>query len=185
MGALSSLMIGVFFYIFLFSQSETIDIIDGYYSIIRCLAGFFCGIAAAKMDKKVWPDFVQFAIILLLIFAIAGNYQILALFLMFLVTITTAQNTGTIAKASQKQIPYLIGRSSFSIYLAHVPVGMVVTLVAYKLEREIGVPIGSDWKVIMPIEIFTSCVVGIFAYSNVERRFENFFYKRKSHTQII
>ena len=178
------LMIGITLYAVLFSFSETIDIIDGYSSVLRCLAGFLCGVAAAKMTFRNVPDAVQLTIVAFLVCAISLNYQIAALCLMFIVTITTAKNTGILAKASQTKLAYLIGRSSFSIYLAHVPVGMIVSTLAYKLESETGLPVGSDWKMIIPLEILASCIVGIVAYAHVERRFEKVFTKRKSHFQI-
>ena len=184
-GRYLTITIAIIFYIILFRYSETIDVIDGYYSIIRCFAGFLCGIAAAKFSKDDWPDIAQLIIVALLICAIALNYQVAALILMFLVTIVTAQNTGIIAKSSQMSLPYLLGRSSFSIYLAHVPVGMVVSTVAYKIESETGISIGSDWRVIMPLEILATCIIGIFAYAFVELRFEAFFNRRKRHPQII
>ena len=152
--------------------------------MLRCLAGFLCGVAAANITFRNLPETFQLIIVAFLICAISLNYQIAALCLMFIVTITTAQNTGYLAKVSKMKLPYLIGRSSFSIYLAHVPVGMIVSTVAYKVEGETGLLIGSDWKIIIPLQIFASCMVGIVAYAHVERRFEKVFTKRKSHVQI-
>ena len=129
-----TLMIGIAIYAVLFSFSETGNIIDGNSSAVRCLAGFLYGVAAAKITFRILPDPVQLALVALLIVAISLNFQIPALCLMFLVCITTAQNSGILAKVSKMSIPYLIGGSSFSIYLAHVPVGMVISTLAYKLE---------------------------------------------------
>lgn len=177
-GWFSTLLIGAIFYFIFFSFSGTIDIIDGYFSILRCLAGFICGIAAAKMNTRNWWDVAHVTIIALLVCAISLNYQIISLLLMFIITVATAQNTGIVSKISQMKLPYVIGRSSFSIYLAHVPVAMVVNPIAFKFESATGLPIGSDWRVIMPLEVVASCAVGILAYVIVERRFERLFAKQ-------
>ena len=168
----TTLLIGISLYAVLFRYSETIDIIDGYNSVLRCLAGFLCGVAAAKITFKILPDTIQLTLVASLIAAICLNYQLAALCLMFVVTISTAQNTGILAKVSKMTIPYLIGRSSFSIYLAHIPVAMVIRTIAYKFETVTGIPFGSDWKIITPLEILASCVVGTLAYLHVEKRFE-------------
>ena len=165
-----SALYGVFYYF-----SDEGDNFNGYFSIVRCLAGFLCGVAAAKISTRIWSDFINLPMIILLVWTIALNYQILALIIMFLVTILTANNTGIVAKVSQMKLPYLIGRSSFSIYLAHYPVAMVVIPVAYKLENLTGIPLGSEWKVMMPFEIIMSSIVGVLAYAYVETRLERLF----------
>jgi len=171
---------GAGLYILLFNYSETIDVIDGLSSVVRCVAGFLCGVAAAKLPSRNWPNIAQTASVFILIWAISMNFQVIALCLMFIITVVTAQNNGIIAIASQMRLPYLIGRSSFSIYLAHVPVGTIVSILSYKLESETGIPLGNDWKIITSVKILVSCVVGIFAYLLIERRFEAIFAKQKA-----
>lgn len=184
LGWLFTLLIGATLYAILFTSSETIDITNGYFSVLRCLAGFLCGVAAAKMTVRNAPDFVQLALVVLLVVAISLNYQIAALCLMFVVTITTAQNSGLLSKILKTKLPYLIGRASFSIYLAHVPVGIVLSLLAFKLESETGVPFGSDWKIIIPLEILASSIIGIFAYLHVEQRFERGVAKWNAYSKV-
>ena len=167
-----TLLIGVSLNAILFASSETIDIIEGYSSVLRCLAGFLCGVAAAMIAFRNVPDIVQSTLVVVLIAAVSLNYQVIALCLMFVITATTAQNSGLLAKISKMKIPYLIGRSSFSIYLAHFPAGILIGFVAFKLESETGVPFGSDWKIIIPLKILASSIIGIFAYLQVEQRFE-------------
>jgi len=184
MGWLMCLSGGAILYVTLFNSFDSIDIIDGVPSVVRCIAGFLCGVAAANLPSRNWSSVTQTASIFILIWAISMNFQVIALCLMFIVTVVTAQNNGIIATASRMRIPYLIGRSSFSIYLAHIPVGTVVSIFAYKLESETGMPFGSDWKIIIFVKVFLSSIAGILAYLLVERRFEAIFAKQKALSTV-
>ena len=79
------------------------------------------------------------------------------------------------AQRSKQKWPYLIRRPSLSIYLAHIPVSMVVSPIANKIESETGIDFGSDWRLIVPIKIIASTLVGIFAYHWIEVRLAEFF----------
>lgn len=173
----------VVLYVVLFSYSETIDVLDGALSVCRCLAGFFCGVAAAQLPHKKWASFLQVILLLLLVATISMNFQVLSLALMLMITVATSKNEGVLATLSATRFPYLIGRSSFSIYLAHIPVAAVVSTIAYKIEGETGVPFGSDWRLIVPIEILASVMVGYMAFELIERRFERLVNRRNVMAQ--
>ncbi len=122
-------------------------------------------------------------LLLLLVATISMNFQVLSLALMLMITVATSKNEGVLATLSATRFPYLIGRSSFSIYLAHIPVAAVVSTIAYKIEGETGVPFGSDWRLIVPIEILASVMVGYMAFELIERRFERLVNRRNVMAQ--
>lgn len=171
--------IGTFLYAVIFTVSPTIDLLNGILSMARCLAGFICGMAAAEIARKPYPTFVQIPVLFGLFLSISYNLQSLSLLMMFLITVLTARNDGFLARVSRLKYSYIIGRASFSIYLAHIPVSMVLSPIAYKIEAETGIPFGSDWTLILPIKIIASGFVGIFAFQQIECRFSSFFERRK------
>lgn len=172
------LAVGFFLYLSIYLTSDTIDLLNGAPSVMRCTAGFICGIAASQVSRRYWPSAVQCLLFIALFIALTQNLQVFALLIMLFITIVTANNSGVFAQFSKQKWPYLVGRSSFSIYLAHIPVSMVVSPIAYKIESETGIELGSDWRLILPIKIIASIVVGIFAYQWIEVRFDEFFSKR-------
>lgn len=177
---LATLSAGIFLYLLVFIFSDTINVAYGELSVARCLAGFLCGIAAAKVPRFKLHNFVEISLAFLLIGMVTLNYQPIAIFLMFIITLATANNTGTIGKISQTKLPYLIGRASFSIYLAHFPVAMVLRELNSKVEAATGIPVGTDWRINLTLVVLVSGLVGIFAYAFIERRFEIIFSKRKA-----
>jgi|688.fasta_scaffold116906_3 hypothetical protein len=52
---------------------------------------------------------------------------------------------------------------------------MFVSPIADKIESETGIDFGSDWRLIVPIKIIVSTLVGIFAYHWIEVRLAEFF----------
>jgi peptidoglycan/LPS O-acetylase OafA/YrhL len=170
---------GLAFYAAIFVLSPTIDLLDGGLSVARCFAGFICGMGGAKLVRRSCPDYVQIFLLVALFLSIAYALQALALLLMWVITVATAKNVGFLSDFSRLKYPYLIGRASFSIYLAHIPVSMVLSPIAYKAEAETGIPFGSDWTLILPIKIIVSGLVGVFAFQQVECRFSAFFERRK------
>lgn len=139
------------------------------------MAGFLCGLAVSQLSRKSWPSIVQGVLLLALFIPLNLNLQILSLLLMLAITVVTAENSGVFAQLSNHSLPYLIGRASFSIYLAHIPVSMVVNPIAYKIESETVIKVGSDWTLIIPIKILASTFVGILTYQWVELRFSEIF----------
>ncbi len=170
---------GLFIYLAIFFLSPTIDLLNGALSVMRCFAGFICGIGGAKMVRRSYADYVHVFLLVTLFLSIAYDLQVLALLLMWMITVATAKNVGFLSDFARLKYPYLIGRASFSIYLAHIPVSMVLSPVAYKVEAETGIPFGSDWTLVLPIKIMASGLVGIFAFQQVECRFSAFFERRK------
>lgn len=174
------LITGISLYLVVFWFSDTIDILNGGFSILRCFAGFLCGVAAARMVRRSWPSAAPIVLLALLAAAIAMSFQAAALALMLVITYMTAENTGILARLSKAKLPYILGRSSFSIYLAHVPVSTIVALVAYKLESETGLPLGSDWRLILPVKVVASAIVGILSYELFEARMAAYFQKKRA-----
>lgn len=176
---------GFVIYVVTFCVSQTIDLIDGTLSVMRCFAGFICGMAASKIDRRSYPYYINILLLICLFYCIAFNMQIVSLILMFALTIVTADNFSFLAQFSRLKYPYLIGRASFSIYLAHIPVSMVLGPIAYKVEAETGIPFGSDWTLILPIKIIASGLVGVFAFQQVECRFSTYFERQVRPSRVI
>lgn len=168
--ALILLAAALMLYANIFFYSSTIDIIEGKLSAARCLAGFLCGMAMARFQRRTTGTNIHIALLAALVIAISTSLELVSIIIMAVLTLTTAQNTGAVAAFSRLKVPYAIGRASFSIYLAHIPVSMVVSPIAYKIEAETGIPFGSDWTYSLPTKIILSVLVGIWAYGQVESR---------------
>lgn len=86
--------------------------------------------------------------------------------------LVTGRNIGGLVRILQWRVFYVLGRASFSIYLAHMPFLLVLNVILRKVEAELGIPLGSDWRIFIPIALCGAALVGIAAYLLVEMRFE-------------
>lgn len=169
--ALKLLSVAITMYVFILYNHTTIDIIEGSLSAIRCFAGFLCGMALAGFQRINSSGVTHVFLSIVLLASLSRGLEAISIAIMAAFTLATTQNTGALAVFSRQKIPYGIGRASFSIYLAHIPVSMVVDPIAYKLEVETGFPFGSDWTYALPTKIGLSVLVGIWAYRQIESRF--------------
>ncbi len=97
---------GVGFYFLIFSLSPTIDLINGGFSVMRCFAGFICGMGAAKITHRSYPDYIQISLFIALFLSISYNFQTLALLLMWATTFATASNLGVLSHISRSKYPH-------------------------------------------------------------------------------
>ena len=162
-------------YVAVFWGWGTIDVLTGGPSVMRCLAGFMLGmlgarvIAALPRAALVWG---QLPVFLVMVVCVSLDAQPAALAAIALVVVLTGRNAGPLVAVLRVGLAYVMGRASFSIYLAHIPLLGALNLVLSKVEAETGIPLATDWRVFVPLTVCVCALVGLVAYQLIERRFE-------------
>jgi peptidoglycan/LPS O-acetylase OafA/YrhL len=159
----------------LLGQFGTIDVINGGPSILRCLAGFIAGMALARACRLLPPTvfaWAQLPIFLAMVISVACDNEPLALVFIFFTVLLSARNFGPLVAVMRGWLLYLLGRASFSIYLAHIPVLAVVNVFSHKIELMTGLPLASDWRIFLCLNLGLSSLVGTYSYFLIEQRFE-------------
>ncbi len=166
---------GVALYSYVYLGWGRIDVLADYQSVLRCFAGFSIGMALVPLSQAlsrgllVWGQGVA---LIAVIWAVSWDAQPLALAFIALLVALTAQNAGPLVALLRLRPFYLLGRASFSIYLAHVPLLGVLNLSLSKLQSMIGLPIATDWRLFVPICILFCAAVGVVAYRLIEHPLE-------------
>lgn len=163
------------FYGGLMMRYGTFDLIDSGPSVLRCLAGFIAGMSAVAL-LRWWPDralsLVQLPVLIGMALCVASGWEAAAMGLLFLLVLTTGRNIGPVVALLKPRLIYLLGRASFAIYLAHIPVLGVLLILAHKAEAETGLALGSDWRLFAPVNLIVSAVIGVWAFKAIELRLE-------------
>ncbi len=165
-------------YFFLINEYHTLDLIDGVQSVLRCFAGFILGAACTRIVNILddfWLTWLQLPAFLGVGISLAYGHELFALAFIFSTVLLTARNIGPLVFVLRNPFIYLFGRASFSIYLAHVPVLGVITLIAYKAETDFDIPFASHWPFFLVLNILVSAIIGTYSYILIERRFEKWF----------
>ena len=169
------LVLAVAGYVWLMMQHGTFDLIDGTPSVLRCLAGFTAGMSAVAV-LRWWPDraltLAQIPVLIGMAVCVASGWESAAMGLLFLLVLTTGRNLGPVVALLKPRLIYLLGRASFAIYLAHIPVLGVLLILAHKAEAETGLALGSDWRLFAPLNLIVSAIVGVWAFKAIELRLE-------------
>lgn len=166
---------GVLLYASVLSVWGTIDVLTDIQSVLRCLAGFMLGMVMARLALLLpgaalrWG---QVPALVGLVVCVALEAQAAALACIPVVVVLTARNQGPLVALLRKRLFYVLGRASFSIYLAHVPLLGMLNVILSKLGVELGLPLASDWRLFVPISVVICGAVGVLAYHWVERRLE-------------
>lgn len=167
--------LGAGLYAMLFIDTGTIDLLKGGPSVLRCLAGFMLGMAATRivglipMGRVAWA---QIPALLAVIVCVALDAQPGALAATFVLVVLTGANTGVLVAVLRQPVIYALGRASFSIYLAHVPILGVLILILSKIQSDTGIILSTDWRVFVPIAVVVCALIGLVAYQVIERRLE-------------
>ncbi|MEM6390178.1 MAG: acyltransferase [Pseudomonadota bacterium] len=174
---------GLALYAWVYLGQGTIDVLTDHPSVLRCLAGFSIGMALVPLSRAlpravlVWGQGLAFLAVLV---AVSWDAQPLALVCIACLVALTAQNLGPLVALLRWRVFYLLGRASFSIYLAHVPLLGLLNLVLSKLQSEIGVPLAGDWRLFVPICILICALAGLMAYMRIEHPLERLGRPRKT-----
>ncbi|MDQ2090780.1 acyltransferase family protein [Marimonas arenosa] len=115
---------------------------------LRCLAGFFLGVGVYQLHSRlrfIWatPGTLSEATALLGILALisfpdpAASLELLTILAFSVCVFLFARSDGQIARLLCTEVPAFLGRISYSVYLTHALVFMVVTDVAVQM---IGIP---------------------------------------------
>lgn len=162
-------------YVAVFWGWATIDVLTGWPSVMRCLAGFMLGMLGARViavlprPALVWG---QLPVFLAVLICVSLDAQPAALAAIAVLVVLTGRNAGPLVAVLRVGLAYVMGRASFSIYLAHIPLLGALNLVLSKLEAETGLPLANDWRLFVPLAVCVSGLVGLVAYQLIERRFE-------------
>lgn len=161
---------GVWFFI---RHHGTLDVINGSGALIRCLMGFCLGaltsvLASALPSHLVrWSRSLSFFLLMLTLLAFATDHVFVGYCAALgMVMISSLQTT---APWTSTWLPMLLGRVSFSLYLAHVPVLSVTILLAAKLESMSGIPLYSSYPLLASQVVVASLLVAAFSWKWVEK----------------
>ena len=166
---------GVALYTWVYLGWGTVDVLTDYQSVLRCLAGFSIGMALAALTPRlprrllVWG---QGPALLAVLVSVSWDAQPWALASIALLVALTAQNAGPLVAALRLRPFYLLGRASFSIYLAHIPILGALNLILSKLQSQTGILLATDWQLFVPISMVICAVIGLAAYQMIERPLE-------------
>jgi peptidoglycan/LPS O-acetylase OafA/YrhL len=146
-------IVAIFAYCAVAISSGTLDAPDR--GLIRCFAGFFLGIMlyefSGNVDCKlrrvlsIWPDTVvagcEFGAIvgLLAAMSFASGAGVVVLLPFFLILIVLLQlDRGPVAVGLMSPPVQLLGRFSYSIYMVHIPILIIISTI---MKRFLGVPV--------------------------------------------
>lgn len=160
--------------VFLWS-STTLDSISGWPSVLRCLCGFSLGMVLASSQPVAtlsapWLSLLQLGALALAIVSVAAGAELLAVLGFVALVGATARNGGALFAVFRRPELHHIGKISFLIYLAHVPVLSVYLATAGFLERRTGLPLLTDWLVMMSFVLLGSIVAASLSFALLETR---------------
>lgn len=148
--------------VFLWS-STTLDTISGWSSVLRCLCGFSLGMVLASSQPAAalpapWLSAFQLGGLAFALGSVAAGAELAAILGFVALVGATARNGGALFTVFRRPELHYLGRISFSIYLAHVPVLSVYLATAGFFEEKTGLPLLTDWLVMMSFVLLGSIV---------------------------
>lgn len=165
------LLAGVWWFI---RQHGTLDIIDGMGSVVRCLLGFSMGALGSRLVAQPSALLRRLSRPLSLLClaatlcAFSTNWFHVGYVAALGLVLSSSIPTPSGHTWTQGWLPMLLGRMSFSLYLAHVPVLSVVILVAAKLEAMTGMPFFSSYPAFAATVVAATLLVAIPSWRWVE-----------------
>jgi len=169
-GALTMIvLLGVWLFI---DHHGKLDVINGPGALTRCLMGFSLGALASLLTRELPPALVHWSrhislllLVLTLVTFASGHILVGYCAALGLVMISS---TPTATPWTGTWLPMLLGRVSFSLYLAHVPVLSLMIILTAKLESMSGVPLYTNYPLFASQVVFASLVVAVFSWKWVE-----------------
>lgn len=160
---------GVWFFI---RHHGTLDVINGFGALARCLMGFCLGGLTSLLTNGLpsglvrWSRLISlFLLTLTLLGFTTGHIFMGYCAALGMVMISSLPTT---AAWTRTWLPMLLGRVSFSLYLAHVPVLSVTILMAAKLESMSGLPLYTSYPLFASQVVLATLVVAVFSWKWVE-----------------
>jgi peptidoglycan/LPS O-acetylase OafA/YrhL len=159
--------------VWLFIQRHgTLDVINGPGALARCLMGFCLGALTSLLARELPPGlarrsrWMSLCLLILTIFA----FTVGQIFLGYCAALgmVMVSSLPTPAPWTRTWLPMLLGRVSFSLYLAHVPVLSVMIILLAKLETMSGIPLYSNYVAFALLVVMASLVVAVFSWKWVE-----------------
>ncbi len=160
--------------VFLWS-STTLDTISGWTSVLRCLCGFSLGMLLASSQPftvlpSLWLSALQLGALTFALVSVAVGAELAAILGFVALVGATARNDGALFTVFRRPELHYLGRISFSIYLAHVPVLSVYLATAGFFEKRTGLPLLTDWLVMTSFVLLGSIVAASLSFALLEVR---------------
>lgn len=160
---------GVWFFV---RHYGTLNVINGSGALARCLMGFGLGGLTSLLTNGLPSGLVRWSrlISLLLLTLTLLGFTTGHIFMGYCAALgmVMISSLPTTAAWTRTWLPMLLGRVSFSLYLAHVPVISVTILLAAKLESMSGIPLYTSYPLFASQVVLASVVVAIFSWKWVE-----------------
>ncbi len=159
--------------VWLFIQRHgTLDVINGPGALARCLMGFCLGALASLLARELPPGLARWsrAMSLFLLTLTLAAFAVGQVFVGYCAALgmVMVSSLPTPSPWTRTWLPMLLGRVSFSLYLAHVPVLSVMIMVLAKLESVSGFPLYSNYVAFALLVVVASLVVAVFSWKWVE-----------------
>ena len=160
------------------SLSDTLDVVQGGESLLRGLAGFSIGLGlsgrssplAGRLARGGALSLAQIAAALATLAAICWDMEIVAVVGFVALVWTCSINQGALCRLLSLSVPHFLGRISFSLYLAHMPVLSLLLASVGRAERLTGLPLLSDWLWFSGLVLAISILAGTLSYNLLEKR---------------
>ncbi|MGE0350260.1 acyltransferase family protein [Hydrogenophaga sp.] len=150
----------------------TLDVIGGPGALARCLLGFCLGALSSLLSSTVpkglarWSRPTSFFMLALTLLAFTTGHIFMGYCTALgMVMISSLQTTSSWTRT---WLPMLLGRVSFSLYLAHIPVMSVMVLVTAKLESTSDLPLFSSFPVFATLVVVASVLAAVLSWKYVE-----------------
>lgn len=152
----------------------TLDVLDGFGSLVRCLLGFFLGALASLSTSRLpsavarWSKGLSFMLFFMMVTAFMTGYifegYVCALAMVLMSSVPAPDGPCW----TQGLLPMMLGRVSFSLYLAHVPVLSVMVYIAAKLEKVTGMPWFSSYTLFSLQVVLASLLAALLSWRWIE-----------------
>ena len=165
------------------SAWDTLDVVRGAPSLLRCLGGFVIGMALAGLQRPDQTIFrnrpllslLQISALAAALISVGLDWQICAVLSFTALVYLTSVNEGAVYRLLSLKGIHGLGLISFSLYLAHVPIIDLGAASLGRFEKLFGVPLLSDWALFSCVALAGSIAAGTLSYLWLERHSQRLF----------
>lgn len=178
-GSLFLAMIPVSFYFYVFSTTESLDIISGL-SPIRCISGFILGMMACKYRLQInkipnkYLGIIQIICILCIYYGLYHKINDVFLIPSFLMLVaSTWSDRGVISNILSGSIFQYLGKISYSIYLNHVCIIQILYYFWSRTVEKSGIFTAYQLRILWIFLIISSTlIISHLTFKYVEQYFQ-------------